>query len=166
MLCIHDNYYSGYYELSKKTGIPIGELLKDTPFCASYKMPPTDAADPCPYDDEDGNIFLYGSCNLFAKALHLTFDYQVFEAITGTDNHWFCKCAYFDRGLYIDIRGATSDFDEFSRPYRFMVSSNKPMPIIRNETDMNFNDEAWQDTGMIYALSIVSSHKHFYGDFS
>ncbi len=165
MLCINDYYYCGYFEVNKRTGTPINELLKAIPFCASYKLPPTDDTYPCPYDGEDGNVFLNFSCNLFAKALHQVFDYIVLEAQEKANNHWFCMCSYNTRELYIDVRGATSDFQEFSRPYVFMKSETNPKPIIKNETDMYFDDEAWRDTGILYAHSIISSYRHFYGYF-
>ena len=40
---------------------------------------PCDADLPCPYEDSSAQIFLHGSCDLFAKQLREKFNYDIYE---------------------------------------------------------------------------------------
>lgn len=59
--------------------------------------------------------FLYGSCNLFALALHNKFNYAVYEIIDDEDKliHVFCITSYNDELSFVDVRGITNDAKSF-----------------------------------------------------
>ena len=141
------------------------ELLETVPFTDAYKLPPIDETYPCPYEEESGYIFLKGACNIFSKALKLIYGYQVYEITNGKGNHWYCKTLYNEREVFIDVRGGTTDFKSFSSPYSFIKAMDEPMPIERQTNEMEFEDEPWRDTGLLYALSIITTYPNYYGSF-
>ena len=70
-----------------------------------------DAAD---YLYTNSEVFLHGSCNLLALALHEKFGYKVYEIRDNQERlfHVFCKATYRGQDVYIDVRGITTDFKE------------------------------------------------------
>lgn len=66
---------------------------------------------PCPYDG--AHDFLQGSCQLFSLALHKKFGYEAFEIQGKNGVYYFCRSTHNGQPIYIDIRGATTDFNEF-----------------------------------------------------
>lgn len=167
MIFQNRNYYSGYYERSINENVNVESLIKSTTvFNTCYIIPPygDDVLSSCPYIDESGTIFLDGSCNLFAKQLHEVFNYHVFEVSNNKGCHWYCTTEYNHKKMYIDVRGATSDFDVFSSRYSFIKSQINPKPHFHDE--LSFRDEPWRETGILFAISIIDANRTFYGDFS
>ena len=64
--------------------------------------------------------FLHGDCTIFAQYLHDTYGYGV-EAVFQEPSqlvHCYCvACTSDNTALYIDVRGACSDYTEFMREY-------------------------------------------------
>lgn len=164
MIYCNGHYYSGYFEKSIREKKSIEKLIASSTYChPCFIAPPYGNETDCPYEDESGMIFLDGSCNLFAKQLHDHFGYDVYEVSDGSGNHWYCLTDYNHKRLYIDIRGATTDFCSFSNRYSFIKSEMEPKPILR--TELTFENEPWRDTGAIFARNIIAENKGFYGGF-
>lgn len=59
--------------------------------------------------------FLHGYCDIFACMLHDKYGYPI-EKIIDEDGlliHAYCVCKQYNRTLYMDIRGATDNWEEF-----------------------------------------------------
>lgn len=165
-------YYSGYYEkclnyirnIEKYNPggfrIQIEECLKSVPFEKKYFLETNRGIDECPY--EDAMIFLDGACDCFAEALHIIFGYDIYESIKGR-KHWFCICSYKGRNLYIDVRGATSDFAMFSARYGFQKNEIQ----LLNASSEFYNDDIGEQTttGFRFAYAIIENNPHYYGFF-
>ena len=84
--------------------------IKNTEF--EEHIPESYDGDDNPY--EDAEIFLHGSCDLFALALHQIKGYAgiVLCNSEGDDVHYFCK--KHNKGIlyFIDVRGITCDIEE------------------------------------------------------
>lgn len=72
---------------------------------------------------EDARIFLYGSCDLFAIALHRKFGYKMFKL--ENNSHFFCESTYNDITIYIDVRGMTLNYDSLIAPFIHDGSTKK-----------------------------------------
>ena len=113
-------------------------------------------------------IFLHGSCNLFALALHDEFGYEVYE-IRDKENHMrhvFCKSLYQGQEVYIDVRGITTDIRECLSEFRndFYNSFNNGVYQIfpRNiEEDIPLECEG-DKTGYLFAKSIIKRYRQYY----
>lgn len=64
----------------------------------------------CCYNAE---MFLHGTCHVFAYALHQEFGYDFLE-LKGKSGmiHWCCIADYNGTEIYIDVSGITADFNE------------------------------------------------------
>ena len=121
------------------------------------------------YDDAtdylytNSELFLHGSCNLLALALHDEFGYEVYEIRDNEDRmfHVFCKATYHGQDGYIDVRGITTDFAEclsdFSnRMYRGYYITRRDLGEDRaldGEGDI---------TGYRFAKDIVEKYRSYY----
>ena len=112
-----------------------------------------------PYDN--AHVFLMGSCQLFALALHKKFGYRIYVIMQDKPLHWFCRFCYEGRYIYVDVRGATSDFEEFkagivewkNAPY-CICSSN-----INEDEELN---EEWAEEGLLFANKIIEQFPEYY----
>ena len=111
----------------------------------------------------NSELFLHGSCNLLALALHDEFGYEVYEIRDNEDRmfHIFCKATYHGQDAYIDVRGITTDFaeclSEFSnRMYRGYYITRRDLGEDRaldGEGDI---------TGYRFAKDIVEKYRSYY----
>lgn len=118
--------------------------------------------------DEDGvysdaAVFLMGSCQLFSYALMNAFGYIPYEIRDNSNNiHCFCQSKYQGKRVYIDVRGITSDFDEFLRTS--CISHSGEITIIRqgvSKADL-FPAEWDEDFGLPFARRIVKEYSAHY----
>ena len=119
-----------------------------------------DAAD---YQYETADIFLHGSCQLFSLALHKNFGYNAYKITwEGRHIHYFCMIDLGKHKIYIDVRGMTTDFNEFvltfcpgllHSPY-----SIEPQNIAEDERLNNEGDL----TGYAFANEIIEKCPSFY----
>lgn len=152
------HFYSGHYLNSEKS---IDSCLKEIDFKDSYMVLHDESADECPY--YDAHDFLQGSCDLFARALHERFGYEVYEIRRNgsTTHHWYGKSSYQGLPIYIDVRGATTDFDTFL--LGLVYSMGDDYSITRQDLDAQDVHVDWFDTGMKFAHAIISEHSERYG---
>ncbi len=119
-----------------------------------------DAAD---YLYTSARLFLQGSCNLFALALHEKFGYEVYE-IRDCENrliHVFCKSIYQGQEVYIDVRGATTNFEECFSEFRNRMSRGYVIGLRDIEEDKRLEDEG-DETGYTFAQAIVAKYHGYY----
>ena len=115
------------------------------------------------YHYETADIFLHGSCQLFSLALHKSFGYNAYKITwKGRHIHYFCMIDLGKHKIYIDVRGMTTDFNEFvltfcpgllHSPY-----SIEPQNIAEDEI---LNDEG-DVTGYAFANEIIERYPSFY----
>lgn len=122
-----------------------------------------DAAD---YLYVDAFLFLHGSCNLFALALHEEFGYEAYEIRDNENrmNHVFCKATYRGQDVYIDVRGVTTNFvecvSEFRKSFYNSVCKGDYYIISRNLNEDRKLENEGDKTGFQFAQSII---KRYYG---
>ncbi len=105
------HFHTGYYRKSGKTHEEISKSLSQEANREYVDGEGVVSELPNPY--EDASYFLQGSCELFALALHQEFGFKVYTIPTKISFHCFCKSNYNGAEVYIDVRGATTDFNEF-----------------------------------------------------
>lgn len=115
----------------------------------------------CPYDN--AYIFLKGICHIFAFALHTNFGYEMYEIISedGKSNHSFCKSNYQGKDIYIDVRGATTEFKEFFWEFRYMIGEKYNFKKYESINSLDFRDE-WEDNGFKFANAIIAMNLEIY----
>ena len=153
-------YYSGHYRKSIELKITIEESLKKDQFDTCLMLLPEDGSYPCPYDNAVD--LLHGSCNLFATVLNQLYDYDVFEIIDvdGKTVHWYASKHYKGVNIYIDVRGATSDFDKFISPFIHTIKMSYT-EIQRQNEELVFSED-WSDTGVLFAHWLIDKNQEFY----
>ena len=66
-------------------------------------------------------IFLHGSCDIFALALYEEFGFKPFAFVPLDKKdgliHCFCVSTYLGMPAYVDVRGVTTDFEELICPF-------------------------------------------------
>ena len=107
----------------------------------------------CPFSD--GNGFLHGICNIFALALHREFGYDIYEVVDKDKKsiHWFGLSSFNNHPIYIDVRGATTDFDEFFSEFQKSAGDNYQI-VQREEQDCGFSED-WSETGLLFAIAVI-----------
>lgn len=124
---------------------------------------PCDADLPCPYEDSSAQIFLHGSCDLFAKQLRERYrDYDIYEILDkqGRTIHWYAQTSYHGKPVYIDVRGATTDFEEFLYEFKFSVGVD--YEIYQRNGDTSHTAEDWVETGIRFAKSVIDANPGYY----
>ena len=74
-----------------------------------------DVQDSVDYQFENASVFLHGACHLFALALHEKYGYPVYQLYyrDSVYFHAFCKAVYHKQVAFIDVRGITTNEEEF-----------------------------------------------------
>ncbi len=106
------------------------------------------------YGDDyvNADYFRQGSCQLFAYALSTLDDhYQVRKIGADSKDGFHVFCMY--DGYYIDVRGATCDFSEFSKGLLFQYSTDRSVPYIFEENDF----AGRSDIGIAFAKALIYS---------
>lgn len=119
-----------------------------------------DAAD---YLYTNAEIFLHGSCNLFALALYEKFRYKVYEIKDNQDRmvHIFCRATYRGQIVYIDIRGVTTDFVECVSEFWNCLYNGYYIITHNMQEDKSLGDEG-DKTGYRFAQSIIKKYCGYY----
>ena len=150
----NNHFHKGFYEndvesiktqLGKIKSINSAEIFKNGD-CVYY----------------EANIFLHGICHIFAYVLHQKFGYDILEVKnkSGSMIHWCCITKHNGRKLYIDVRGMTTDYDEFLSEFQPDIGL-KPLKnkIINLE---NYEDE-WKETDQLqFASEIITKYYSYY----
>lgn len=109
---------------------------------------------------EYANVFLKGSCQLFALALHEKYGYVCLnlQAESSPHTHYFCKANYMGKDVYIDIRGITANLNDIISTF----IAGKEYDIV----DYDFRDEKVLSKadkhGLEFAEHIINIHPDFY----
>lgn len=119
-----------------------------------------DAAD---YLYEDADVFLHGSCNLFALAIHDLLGYPVYEVLDyqGCMSHVFCKAEYHGQEVYVDVRGATTDITECLSEFEGSLRKGYTIRLRDLEEDRKLDCEG-DRTGFAFAKAVVEKNKDYY----
>jgi hypothetical protein len=110
-------------------------------------------------------LLLNGCCNIFATELRKALGYEVFiiEQINKKGFHVFCQACMDNDWYYIDVRGVTTNFDEFLKGIRMFIKSEF---IVRKVTSKDiatwdeFNDE--KDIAIELSQAIIRKYKNYY----
>lgn len=146
----NDNFHKGFYENGKENIRTQLLKIEDSNSKEEFKRIN------CCYNAE---MFLHGICHIFAFALHQEFGYDIFELESGTTVHWCCISDYNGKEIYIDVRGATTDFDEFWWEFQTDIGKNPSRNKIINLTD--FADE-WEEVELKFANEIITKYYNYY----
>ena len=125
-----------------------------------------------PREDDEGifpycnaQIFLCGSCDLFALALNKEFGFKAY-AFAPPDHrdgliHCFCVSTYLGRPAYVDVRGVTTDFEELIAPFDDLRKFDfQLVPFNFAETQKLEEDGA--EIGFEFAQSIIKRYRSYY----
>ncbi len=102
---------------------------------------------------DDASIFIFGSCHLFALALQMTYGYKIYQLEVSGGVHYFCKSK--DGTKFIDVRGVTGNFKEFTRDTTIKnAHSDNSIPY---EIEVDDLLEHNADLGLAFALAIIKT---------
>lgn len=113
----------------------------------------------CPYDAAD--IFLQGSCQMFSLVLNREFHYPAYKISFGRSFHCFCMEIKNGVKIYIDVRGATDDFEEFIRDTYLPNNAQYIIELQNLEEDSKLQEE-YDEIGMAFAQEIVTKYRDYY----
>ena len=106
-------------------------------------------------------LFLHGLCHVFAYVLHQKYGYDILELKNKSESmvHWCCITTYKGQNIYIDIRGITSDFDEFIMEFQPDIGNN---PVRRIVTNLDDYDDEWENEQLLFANEIILKYENYY----
>lgn len=113
----------------------------------------------------DAQIFLCGSCDLFALALNKEFGFKAY-AFTPANHrdiliHCFCVSTYLERPAYVDVRGVTTDFEELIAPFEDLRKFDfQLIPFNLKETQKLEENAA--EIGFKFAQNIIKKYHSYY----
>ena len=144
------SFQNGFYINKKEDVINILQKIKSNK--------PVNNSDNIYYN---AHLFLHGICHVFAYALHLKYGYQILELKneTGSMVHWCCISKYKGKKVYIDVRGITSDYNEFIDEFQPDIGERPIQNII---TNLNNYEDEWDAEQLVFANEIISKYKHYY----
>lgn len=158
----HIYFHTGYHTGVAETYCDMDECL--------FKIPNPQFVDP--EDDlsefhnvyEVASIFLQGACHIFSLALHQEFGYDEFEIRKGTSCHCFCRATYQGRPIYIDIRGATTSWEEFlAGTFADFHHYDEIVPQDIEETaKLDDPDDLYAADGLAFAKHLIHEHPEYY----
>lgn len=113
----------------------------------------------------DAQIFLRGSCDLFALALNKEFGFKAyaFVPLDYRDGviHCFCVSSYLGRPAYVDVRGVTTDFEELLCPFEELRRFDfQLVPFNLEETQKLEDDSA--EIGFEFAQNVIKKYRSYY----
>ena len=156
------HFHTGHYLKGYEN---IYSSLEEIEFDECYIIPnDIDNSDECPYSS--ALDFLHGACHLFAYMLYQLFGYEVFKIKTeNNDNiHWYAQKIHQGKKAYIDVRGATTDYDEFILEFKESMGTDYEIIKRNKEQDVElqeFND-FWSNTGKVFAVAIIDDNVDYY----
>ena len=115
------------------------------------------------YRYETSDVFLHGSCQLFSLALHKRFGYDAYKITwDGKHIHYFCMIDFGKTKIYVDVRGMTTNFDEFVATFYpgllHIPYSIEPQDITEDE-DLSAEGDI---TGYAFANEIIERYPNYY----
>lgn len=154
---LHTGYHSGKNETYDKISKRLAEILN-----------------PQFVDDEDdsseehneysnASVFIQGSCQLFSLALHEEFGFEAYEIHIGGSFHCFCQSNYNGTRVYIDVRGATTDFREFLMGSPLPIGIRHSICIRRQnlEEDKKLSGK-FDAEGLAFAKYLIHKNPKYY----
>lgn len=149
-----EHYHKGFYIEGEKNVEKHLETIKN---------PRNDYAVINPYSD--AQIFLRGSCDLFALALNKEFGFKPYAFVPPNNKdgliHCFCVSSYLGRPAYVDVRGVTTDFEELIFPFRELREFEfQLIPFNLHETEKLKEDGA--EIGFEFAQRIIETYHSYY----
>lgn len=147
------NFHKGFYENSKENSK--SQFRKIINEDLTKELEDMD----CIYYNAE--IFLHGICHIFAYALQQRFGYDILEikSKSGTTVHWCCSSIYDQKVAYIDVRGITTDYDEFLLEFQPLIGENPSKNKIVDS--MDYEDE-WEPAGLKFANKIITKYYEYY----
>lgn len=121
----------------------------------------TDDEDDNPYIWDTSHIFLKGSCDIFALALHKLFGYETYEIKNQSNGnliHCYAQSTYNGKPVYIDVRGASTDFNDFYKPWYLNTNYFITPQNLENKLDC----ADYFDTGFKFACAIIEKYLEYY----
>lgn len=116
----------------------------------------------CDFPIANAHDFLMGACNLFALALHKKFGYKVYTIKHENQiYHYFCITYSKGHKIFIDVRGMTSNFEDFMLGVLLPQNSEYFIHKIEINEDEELS-EKWAKEGLLFANAIISKFPEFY----
>ena len=156
---LNNHFHNGHYLISEEQRILVNQSLQKVVFDEMLFRQEDGCLCECPFTD--ASVFLHGACNIFAFALHLMFGYQIFKLVSGNGNplHWFAIQQYKDKDVYIDVRGATTDKEEFIIE---VIDLEKDYRNEKIDSIEECFDSEWKYTSLNFAKHIISESECYY----
>ena len=156
------NFHTGYHNGETENYCDMDKCLSKVP--NPQFVDPEDDASEFHNVYEDASIFLQGSCHLFSLALHQEFGYDAFEIRKGTSCHFFCQATYQGKSIYIDVRGATTGWEEFLSGVLgdFHDQAEITHQDIEEIAKLNDPDDLYAEDGLAFAKYLIHEHPEYY----
>ena len=111
---------------------------------------------------DDAQVFSQGSCHLFAYALNEFFGYEIMEIKQGVSCHYFCQANGEDGKVFIDVKGVTTDWEQFIKAIDFISDPNcARIKHYRAELIEELKEDG-AEFGYAFAKYIIRTHPCLY----
>lgn len=113
---------------------------------------------------EDADIFLHGSCHIFASELNRKYNYDVFQLTDGEGRgiHWFCQTIFQGKKIYVDVRGMTDFFEELFSEFEVYAGKDYTISPCDIEGELGSDDELSEQAARIFSQEIIDAHPEYY----
>ena len=150
---------------SQKIALPTGFFKNGEKYLQTIKNPKYETSNPDDFEDGinpyiDADVFLHGSCQLFAFALHNKYEYTGLNLQTESNEyaHFFCKANFMGKDVYIDVRGITENLNDVISQFIYREKYEIVEYDFKNEKVLS-KEEAH---GLEFAEHIINIHPDFY----
>lgn len=116
-----------------------------------------------PYDS--ARELLYGSCDSFALALKKLLNYSpyIINETTGRGFHAFCQIYKEKKWYFVDARGVTTSFSEFTGGISRFVEGEFIIRPVGDDDIMNWKSyNEYSDDGLKFAEAFIEKYKEYY----
>ena len=154
LILIQDGEHKGFYNDEDFT-----KALQNIRY-EEFKKKPDD--EEFPYDS--AHPLLRGSCNIFAVALKNVLDYNVY-IIQGNDRkgfHAFGQIYKDWKWYYVDARGITSSFDEFTSVASEFVHDEYTIRLVTEDDLKDWEAANYYNEGLMFAEAFIKKYKDCY----
>ena len=144
------NYHKGFYNDGNYE-----EILSEIEYTDIF-LQKTDEEDGI----DDANCLWQGACDCFALELYKAFNYDIYRIKGEKSHHTFCRAVEGGKEYYVDVRGMTSDIEEFKKGLDFFINQNSQITHIghqqlENEINECMEKEDWANKALEFAQHMI-----------
>ena len=113
-----------------------------------------------------GGMFLHGICDIFAEALHRKYGYELHQ-VNDEGNylvHAFCTAKKNGKTVYVDVRGMTTDYEEFICPFDdfFPTEEERKRILPYDAKNLEYYESGYVKEALVAADKMLENNREYY----